>query len=142
MAAVTCRTVYRLSQRDIILYNLGVGASEKELKWTFEGDDEFSAIPSFGVIPQFLASSSMPFDWLPNFNPVRLRFSSRCGMRIHSDERLDYCMGSNISLSRALSPHQAKWSLKHGKLRACICATLSHDITGSWRPSTREKQQR
>jgi len=26
----------------------------------------------FGVIPQFLASSSLPLDWLPNFSPVML----------------------------------------------------------------------
>jgi multifunctional beta-oxidation protein len=50
------------------LYNLGIGATEKELKWTFEGDDEFSALPTFGVIPQF--SAWIALDWLPNYNPV------------------------------------------------------------------------
>lgn len=58
-------------KRDVILYNLGVGATEKELQWTYEGDDEFSALPTFGVIPQFHASGGFPLDWLPNFNPVR-----------------------------------------------------------------------
>ena len=50
------------------MYNLGIGATEKELKWVFEGDDEFSALPTFGVIPQF--SAGIALDWLPNFNPV------------------------------------------------------------------------
>ncbi|KAK0469839.1 hydroxysteroid dehydrogenase [Desarmillaria tabescens] len=63
---------YTEACRDVILYNLGIGATEKELKWTFEGDEEFSAIPTFGVIPQFLASSGFPSDWLPDYNPAKL----------------------------------------------------------------------
>jgi acyl dehydratase len=54
------------------LYNLGVGATEKELQWTFESHDSFSALPTFGVIPQFPASSGMSLDFLPNFNPAKL----------------------------------------------------------------------
>ncbi|KAI3615453.1 peroxisomal multifunctional enzyme type 2 [Moniliophthora roreri] len=63
---------YSYSERDIILYNLGIGATEQELQWTFEGDEAFSALPTFGVIPQFHASGSIPLDWLPNFNPAKL----------------------------------------------------------------------
>ncbi|PBK75606.1 multifunctional beta-oxidation protein [Armillaria solidipes] len=65
-------TEYSYTERDVVLYNLGVGATEKELKWTFEGDEDFSAIPTFGVIPQFLASSGFPSDWLPDYNPAKL----------------------------------------------------------------------
>ena len=65
--------VYSYTERDVVLYNLGVGATEKELQWTFEGDDDFSALPTFGVIPQFPATSTFPMSWLPDFNPVRLR---------------------------------------------------------------------
>ncbi|KAF8896265.1 peroxisomal hydratase-dehydrogenase-epimerase [Infundibulicybe gibba] len=63
---------YSYTERDIILYNIGIGATEKELQWTYEGDDEFSALPTFGVIPQFAASSGLSLDWLPNFNPAKL----------------------------------------------------------------------
>ncbi|KAJ8521123.1 hypothetical protein ONZ45_g2175 [Pleurotus djamor] len=63
---------YDYSERDVILYNLGIGATEKELNWTYEGDDEFAALPTFGVIPQFHASGGVPMDWLPNFNPAKL----------------------------------------------------------------------
>jgi len=63
---------YTYSERDIALYNLGVGASEQDLKWIFEQHDEFQAIPTFGVIPQFPASSGMGLDWLPNFSPMML----------------------------------------------------------------------
>ena len=61
---------YSYSERDVILYNLGIGASERDLQWTFEGHDQFAALPTFGVIPQFHASGSLPLDFLPNFNPV------------------------------------------------------------------------
>jgi len=63
---------YTYTERDVILYNLGVGATEKDLQWTYEGDDEFAALPTFGVVPQFEAGSSVPMDWLPNFNPAKL----------------------------------------------------------------------
>ena len=61
---------YVYSERDVILYNLGIGATEKELQWTFENDDDFAALPTFGVIPQFHASGG--FEFVPNFNPAKL----------------------------------------------------------------------
>lgn len=63
-------TEYTYSERDVALYNLGVGASEQDLKWIFEQHEDFQAIPTFGVIPQFPASAGMSLDWLPNFSPV------------------------------------------------------------------------
>ena len=62
---------FTYTEKDLILYNLGIGATEKELQWVFESDDNFQAIPTFGVIPQFSASAGLGFDWIPNFNPVR-----------------------------------------------------------------------
>ena len=56
----------------MILYNLGIGAAENELKWVYEGDEEFQALPTFGVIPGMSAfMNALPLDWLPNYNPVR-----------------------------------------------------------------------
>ncbi|KAF6757262.1 multifunctional beta-oxidation protein [Ephemerocybe angulata] len=43
---------FNYTERDVILYNLGVGATEQEL--------------------HFLASTGVPFDWLPNYNPAKL----------------------------------------------------------------------
>ncbi|KAI0649268.1 multifunctional beta-oxidation protein [Trametes meyenii] len=65
-------TEYSYVERDVILYNLGVGASEQELQWTYENDENFAALPTFGVIPQFHASAGLSLDWLPNFNPAKL----------------------------------------------------------------------
>jgi len=63
---------FSYTERDVILYNLGIGATEQELQWTYEGHDQFSALPTFGVIPQFAASGGMSMDFLPNFNPAKL----------------------------------------------------------------------
>ncbi|KZV83142.1 NAD(P)-binding protein, partial [Exidia glandulosa HHB12029] len=59
-------------EKDIILYNLGIGATEQELQWTYEGSDDFAALPTYGVIPPFAANSSISYDFLPNFNPAKL----------------------------------------------------------------------
>ncbi|CAL1716544.1 unnamed protein product [Somion occarium] len=63
---------FSYADKDVILYNLSIGATEKERQWTFEGDEEFSALPTFGVIPQFQASGGISLDWLPNYNPAKL----------------------------------------------------------------------
>ncbi|KAI0368737.1 multifunctional beta-oxidation protein [Pilatotrama ljubarskyi] len=65
-------TEYSYTERDVILYNLGVGATETELQWTYENHEDFAALPTFGVIPQFQASAGLSLDWLPNFNPAKL----------------------------------------------------------------------
>lgn len=61
---------YSYTKRDVILYNLGIGATERDLQWTYEDHDQFAALPTFGVVPQFYASGSVPLDFLPDFNPV------------------------------------------------------------------------
>ncbi|EHK21351.1 uncharacterized protein TRIVIDRAFT_70294 [Trichoderma virens Gv29-8] len=66
-------TEYSFTERDAILYNLGVGAKRKELKYVFEGAEDFQVLPTFGVIPPF--SADMPFDYdalVPNFSPMML----------------------------------------------------------------------
>ncbi|WVQ69702.1 uncharacterized protein L199_007922 [Kwoniella botswanensis] len=63
---------FTYSERDVLLYNLGIGAKADELQWTYENAEEFQALPTFGVIPQFGSSSSMPMDFVPNFNPAKL----------------------------------------------------------------------
>ncbi|KAH9458184.1 hypothetical protein MJO28_005251 [Puccinia striiformis f. sp. tritici] len=63
---------YTFTEKDCILYNLGIGAQEKQLKYVYEADVDFQVIPTFGVIPQFPSASQMPVDWLPNFSPMML----------------------------------------------------------------------
>ena len=68
-------TEFTYNDQDVILYNLGVGATEKDVQWIFEGHDQFQALPTFGVIPQFPASSGLSLDFLPNFNLVSFQLN-------------------------------------------------------------------
>lgn len=65
---------YDLSSRNAILYNLGIGASAKQLKYTFEGDEDFQALPLIGVIPPHAqCDDGVNFEkLLKNFNPMKL----------------------------------------------------------------------
>lgn len=65
---------YSYNQRDVILYNLGVGANKTQLDLVYEANDKFKAVPTFGVIPAFAYQmDNMPFgDFLPDFNPMML----------------------------------------------------------------------
>jgi len=66
-------TEFLYDDKDVILYNLSVGAKRTEFPLVYENSDSFQALPTFGVIPFFGAST--PFnmdDILPNFSPMML----------------------------------------------------------------------
>lgn len=66
-------TPFKYEDRDSILYNIGIGAKRTDLKYVFEGAEDFQVLPTFGVIPPF--NAEMPFDYdsiVPNFNPMML----------------------------------------------------------------------
>ncbi|KAM0563697.1 hypothetical protein ACHAPJ_001424 [Fusarium lateritium] len=66
-------TEFKYEERDVILYNLGIGAKRTDLKYVFEGSDDFQVLPTFGVIPPF--NAEMPFEFdniVPNFSPMML----------------------------------------------------------------------
>lgn len=65
--------VFEYSERDVILYNLGIGAKRTDLHLVYENNEAFGAVPTFGVIPSFTAMNAVPFgDILPSFNPMML----------------------------------------------------------------------
>ncbi|KAI1816499.1 hypothetical protein GGS20DRAFT_224889 [Poronia punctata] len=66
-------TEFSYTDRDSMLYNLGIGAKRTELPYVFEGHEDFQVLPTYGVIPQF--DADMPFsfdDVVPNFSPMML----------------------------------------------------------------------
>lgn len=63
--------VYSYDDKKIILYNLGIGAGAKDLKYTYENHEDFGPVPSFGVIPGFSVHPNFQ-DLVPNFNPMKL----------------------------------------------------------------------
>lgn len=59
---------YHYNYKDCILYNIGVGATSKELKYVYENDPEFQVLPTFAVIPsmntiQFLNMDDLVDDF-------------------------------------------------------------------------------
>jgi len=66
-------TEFSYDDRDVILYNLGVGAKRIELPLVYENSDSFQVLPTFGVIPPFGASTPYNMDdVMPNFSPTML----------------------------------------------------------------------
>lgn len=66
-------TEFNYEDRDIILYNLSLGARRTELPLVYENSEHFQALPTFGVIPWF--NTSTPFnmeDIVSNFSPMML----------------------------------------------------------------------
>ncbi|KAL0261716.1 bifunctional hydroxyacyl-CoA dehydrogenase/enoyl-CoA hydratase fox2 [Diplodia seriata] len=66
-------TEFTYDDRDVILYNLGIGAKRTDLPLVFESDENFQVVPTFGVIPPFNATAPFSMaDVVPNFSPMML----------------------------------------------------------------------
>lgn len=66
-------TIFEYDDREVILYNLGIGAKRTDLSFVYESSDSFQALPTFGVVPYF--GVSHPYnvdDVMPNFSPMML----------------------------------------------------------------------
>lgn len=62
--------VFKYTDRDSVLYNLGLGATAKELNYVYEQSPDFQVLPTFGVIPWMTKNDGgYQFDeLLNNFN--------------------------------------------------------------------------
>jgi 3-hydroxyacyl-CoA dehydrogenase/3a,7a,12a-trihydroxy-5b-cholest-24-enoyl-CoA hydratase len=69
-------TTFEYTDRDVILYALGVGASTDELQYVYE--QGLKVLPTFGVVPAFPAL--MGLNNLMTFNPVML---------LHGEQRIE-----------------------------------------------------
>lgn len=64
---------YVYDHRQVILYNLSIGATAKDLKYVYESASNFKAFPTFGVIPPLSGGGGLDFDnVLTNYNPMKL----------------------------------------------------------------------
>ncbi|KAK3358603.1 peroxisomal hydratase-dehydrogenase-epimerase [Lasiosphaeria ovina] len=73
LKAEAAGTEFKYTERDVMLYNLGIGAKRNDLRYVFEGSDDFQVLPTFGVIPPF--DAELPYsleELVPNFNPMML----------------------------------------------------------------------
>ncbi|KLO13482.1 hydroxysteroid dehydrogenase [Schizopora paradoxa] len=64
--------VYTYTERDVALYNMGIGASVEELQWIFDGHEEFAAIPTMAAVPAIPACRSLEAYYLPDFDPGKV----------------------------------------------------------------------
>ncbi|KAK9417724.1 hypothetical protein SUNI508_01481 [Seiridium unicorne] len=72
-AAKSPETEFSYTERDSMLYNLGIGAKRTDLSYVFEGHEDFQVLPTFGVIPAFDVNTPYSMDEVvPNFNPMML----------------------------------------------------------------------
>ena len=65
---------YAYEAKDVILYNLGIGASlcqSNGLDLLYEGSEKFGALASFGVIPGFACTSALITGQVPGL-PIDL----------------------------------------------------------------------
>ncbi|KAI1612333.1 peroxisomal hydratase-dehydrogenase-epimerase [Exophiala viscosa] len=62
-------TTYTYSDRDVILYNLSLGARRTQLDLVYENSNNFQALPTFGIVPNY--HSTVPWqtkDIIPNYD--------------------------------------------------------------------------
>ncbi|KAN0069988.1 hypothetical protein V8E54_011569 [Elaphomyces granulatus] len=66
-------TSFDYNDRDIILYNISLGAKHTDLPLVYENDEAFQALPTFGAIPWF--NTAHPWDLndiVSNFSPMMI----------------------------------------------------------------------
>jgi multifunctional beta-oxidation protein len=62
-------SVYTYSDRDVILYNLSLGAHRTNLDLVYENSDNFQVLPMFGIVPTYSAKSPWDVkDIVPNYD--------------------------------------------------------------------------
>ncbi|KAH8923090.1 NAD(P)-binding protein [Atractiella rhizophila] len=111
-------TQYEYTERDVMLYNLGIGATEKQLKYVFENAEDFQALPTFGVIPQFKALFTVDYSWLPNFSPMML---------LHGEQFLEIKKFPIPTGARLVNKTKLLEALDKGKAAACTTLTKTFD---------------
>jgi multifunctional beta-oxidation protein len=66
-------TPFDYTDRDVILYNISLGAKRTDLPLVYENNESFQPLPTFGVVPWF--NTQTPFnldDIVANFSPMML----------------------------------------------------------------------
>jgi multifunctional beta-oxidation protein len=66
-------TPFSYDDKDVILYNVSLGAKRTQLPLVYENNDDFQVLPTFGVIPGFGSVAPFSMDEIvPNFSPMML----------------------------------------------------------------------
>lgn len=109
--------IYEYDHKDIILYNLGVGAKATDLKYVYENNENFGPVPTFGVLPFF----SCPVDYgkyVNNFNPMQL---------LHGEQYLEVLKWPLPQSATIETKYEILDVIDKGKAAVIVAAFHSHD---------------
>ena len=82
---LSVQQAFSYSWRDVILYNLSVGAGQDELEYVYEKG--LKAIPTFGVIPCMATFGTEPFSAQPLMPTSKIEGLRKEGT-LHMDHKL------------------------------------------------------
>ncbi|KAI9893231.1 MAG: bifunctional hydroxyacyl-CoA dehydrogenase/enoyl-CoA hydratase fox2 [Vezdaea aestivalis] len=112
---------FSYEDREVILYNLGIGAKRTDLPYVYEGHDEFQALPTFGVIP-FLGAQT-PYDLadiVANFSPMML---------LHGEQYLEIRQFPIPTSGRLLSYPKLVEVIDKGNAAIIVSGTTTKDAS-------------
>lgn len=112
-------TEFNYDDREVILYNLSLGAKRTQLPLVFEGSDDFQVLPSFGVIPYFSAVAPFSMDEIiPNFSPMML---------LHGEQYLEIRKFPIPTKAKTVSYPKLVEVVDKGKAAVVVTGTVTKD---------------
>ena len=113
-------TEFCYDDRDVILYNLGIGAKRTELPLVYENSDTFQVLPTFGVIPSFDSSTPWNMDEIiPKFSPMML---------LHGEQYLEIRKFPIPTAANLISHPKLLEVVDKGKAAVLHTGTVTKDI--------------
>ncbi|RMD39243.1 hypothetical protein DV735_g5887, partial [Chaetothyriales sp. CBS 134920] len=114
-------TEFNYDDRDVILYNLSLGAKRTQLDLVFENAENFQVLPTFGVVPYF--SAVAPFelsDIVPNFSPMLL---------LHGEQYLEIRKLPIPTAAKTISYPKLVEVVDKGSAAIVVTGTVTKDAT-------------
>lgn len=114
-------TKFTYDEKDVILYNLAIGAKSTELPFVYENSDSFEALPTFGVVPYFGAEITWSMsEILPNFSPMML---------LHGEQYLEIRKFPIPTSATLVSYPKLVEVIDKGKSAILVSGTTTKDVT-------------
>jgi multifunctional beta-oxidation protein len=120
--ATFAATELHYNDRDVILYNLGVGAKRTDLSLVYENHENFHPLPTFGIaqaVGSTLGSVNLG-EYFPDFNPMML---------LHGEQYIELKKPFPVSGTVKITPKIVD-ILDKGKGSVVIVGTTTHDDKG------------
>jgi len=112
-------TEFSYDDREVILYNLSLGAKRTQLPLVYENNDDFQVLPTFGVIPYFNAVAPFSMDEIiPNFSPMML---------LHGEQYLEIRKFPIPTRAKTVSYPKLVEVIDKGKAAVVVTGTVTKD---------------